>query len=152
MTCKFGIDLTWIRELKVLLVRSAFENTLSASRPSPVQTIPCLFCLPASRGAQGLAWQSHQLFTNHHAPAEALRFSEDSENARSSLHATSGYECELLPLPRGGCGDLLLYGQMCLRRSSSHTSVDVCYTSSCLVWAHQCHKNRPAPYEISISY
>lgn len=79
---------------------------------------------------------------------EALHFSKDSENSRSSLQPTPGYNHELLQLPQGGCGDLLLYSQMCLR-CFSHTSVDLCCTSSCLVWA-QCHQNRPAPYETPI--
>ena len=122
MTYKFSIDIKWISELKVLLVRSVFEDTLSTSRPSPIQAIPYSFCLPTSRRARGLAWQHHRLFATHHTPTGALHFSEDSENARPFLHPASGYNRELLPLP-GEAVETCCYMVRCVWDASPLTSL-----------------------------
>lgn len=126
MTCKFSIDMKRISELEVLLVQPVFENTLSSSHPSPVQTIPCSFCLPTSHRAYGLA------------ASPALHYPPWSHRG-PSFRWEQWKKCQTFPPPSfrlwpwrfaaswGGCGDLLLYGQMCLRCFSSDTSECLLY-------------------------
>ena len=148
---KFGIDMKWISELKVLLVRSVFEKTLSANQPSPVQTTPRSFCLPASHGARSLPWQHHLLFitTLPLGLFVSARTVKMPDLPSAQLQAsTMNFCCFLGRLWRlvaiwADVSEMLLLSHLYW----------CCCNCSCLVWAsHQCHRTRPAPYEISIFY
>lgn len=119
MTCKFSIDMKWISELEVLLVQPVFENTLSSSHPSPVQTIPCSFCLPTSHRAYGLAASPalHYPPWSHRGPS--FRWGQ-WKNARPSLHPASGYDCEGLLLP-GEAAETCCYMVRCVWDASPQT-------------------------------
>lgn len=148
----------WNSKLKTLLVCSVFEKAICqlpfpGTNNSPLILIPH-FPWDLQPGLEALLALR---YAAHCCPG-VLHLSKDSENTRPSLHPASGNDCELCRFPERLLRPLVIRSNVSEMLPLLHTNLKhlcwylPCLLSSCLACTHHCHRNRPVPYKIKISF